>query len=166
MNIFILDEDPQLAAQYLANKHVVKMILESAQLLCTAHHIRPAITYTYPSVFYKKTHENHPCAIWCRETSGNYFWLASHAIELCKEYTFRYGKIHKTQSLIEWLEKHFPYIKSDFMTDFPQCMPEIYKRSNVVEAYRAYYIYDKMKKIQCNWTKREKPFWIKEANDT
>lgn len=162
MNIFILDKDPQLAAQYLANKHVIKMILESAQLLCTAHHLHPEVYYKYPTL-YKKTHENHPCAIWCRENTTNYLWLSSHAFYLCEEYTFRYNKIHKTQPLIEWLSLYLPRIPMmKDMTDFPQCMPEIYKRSDVVEAYRAYYIYDKMKKIQCNWTKREKPFWIKE----
>lgn len=163
MNIFFLDEDPKLAAQYMCDKHVVKMVLESAQLLCTAHHISPAII-NYPTniTFYKKTHENHPCAVWCRKNQMNYLWLANHAIELCKEYTFRYGKVHKTQPLIIWLRNNFPTIPLSLMSDPPQCMPEMYKRKDVVEAYRAYYILDKMKKIQCNWTKRDKPYWIKE----
>lgn len=167
MNIFFLDEDPELAAKYMCDKHVVKMILESAQLLCTAHHLRPEPYYKYPTL-YKKTHENHPCAIWCRENSANYVWLSNHAFYLCEEYTFRYNKIHKTQTLIEWLSLQLPHFSMVFgeFTDPPQCMPEMYKRKDVVEAYRAYYILDKMKKIQCNWTKREKPYWIKETNET
>jgi hypothetical protein len=90
VNIFYLDKSPVLAAQMQVNKHVVKMILESAQLLCTSHHMCPK--HDLPEKFYKKTHYNHPSAIWARESVDNYKWLCEHAMALCEEYTYRYGK--------------------------------------------------------------------------
>ena len=65
MNIFVLDNDPFKAAEYQCDKHVVKMVLETAQLLCSAHETAP----------YKRTHYNHPCAIWTRSSLSNYMWL-------------------------------------------------------------------------------------------
>ena len=90
MNIFYLDSDPVKAAQIQYNKHVVKMILESAQMLCTAHHHYDEDT----DVPYKKAHYNHPSTIWTRESDDHYMWLFDHMCALGKEYTKRYGKTH------------------------------------------------------------------------
>ena len=84
MNIFFLDEDPTMSAQYHVDKHVVKMILETAQLLCGVHHATaPDNTY----VPYKLSHKNHPCSIWARTSLSNYLYLCELGLELCKEYT-------------------------------------------------------------------------------
>ena len=90
MNIFYLHRDPVIAAKVQYNKHVVKMILESAQMLCTAHHHYDEDT----DVPYKKAHYNHPSTIWTRESDEHYMWLFDHMCALGKEYTKRYGKIH------------------------------------------------------------------------
>ena len=86
MNIFFLDFNTQKCAQYHCDKHVVKMILETAQLLCGVHHMIPQVT---PQVPYKLSHKNHPCAIWTRDSLSNYLYLCDLGLELCKEYTYR-----------------------------------------------------------------------------
>jgi hypothetical protein len=161
LNIFILDQDPKLAAQYQCNKHVVKMILESAQLLSTTHRL---LSDNPPDFLYKATHKNHPCTIAVRTNLTNYKWLTEHALELCKEYSFRYKKKHKSQPIIEWCQNNIPNIPL-FLNrlTLPQCMPEEYKKENdIVEAYRQYYRECKMKTIQCIWTNRQRPYWIGE----
>jgi len=156
MNIFYVDSDPKKAAESLCDKHVVKMILETAQLLCTAISISNNVETPY-----KATHKNHPCAIWARESLANFFWLYTHGIALCKEYTARYNKIHKSESIIEWCGSQIQALKakSSSFTTPPLCMPDQYKTSNPVESYRKYYILDKMQNIKCEW-KRNKPSWI------
>lgn len=135
MNIFVLDEDPNQAARFACDKHVVKMILESAQLLCAA--------FPEGDAPYKKTHVNHPCSIWTRANNSNYEWLVQHAYALCAEYTKRYGKVHKSQSVIEWCDINRPNLPEEPITPFPQAMPDQYKSSNPIQAYRAYYIGEK-----------------------
>lgn len=136
MNIFVLDTDPQNCARYHCNKHVIKMILETAQLLSTAHHV---LDGTSPST-YKKTHPNHPCAKWVRETSANYRWTWKLLDALCEEYTLRYGKKHKTER-----EQLIPLIvtpkniKDSPLTPWPQAMPDHHRRPDAVSAYRTYY---------------------------
>ena len=95
MNIFYLHEDPQLAASYMYDKHKVKMILESAQMLCTAHHCYGNAEQKL-NVPYKQAHLNHPSTIWARKSRATYRWLYLHMIALGHEYTKRYGKIHLT----------------------------------------------------------------------
>lgn len=144
MNIFFLHMLPKKAAEYHCDKHVVKMILECAQLLYSAHWIlNPE---KVPSSAYKKTHVNHPCSIWTRESIENYEWLCSLAIELCKEYTFRYGKIHKTQQHIEWLINNPPFnIPNISMTQIRLAMPDEFKTDDPIESYRTFYRESKMK---------------------
>ena len=96
MNIFFLDYDTKKCAKYHCDKHVVKMILETAQLLCGAHWV------TGSEAPYKLSHKNHPCSIWVRESLSNYLYLCDLGLELCKEYTYRYGRTHKSQQIIEW----------------------------------------------------------------
>lgn len=158
MNIFALDECPINSAQYAVDKHVIKMILESAQLLCTAHHTCPT-NVSYPAKFYKPTHKNHPCSIWVRESVENYKWLCDHAIALCDEYEYRYGKKHASLQIIEWCSSNIPNIPSVGLTPFKMAMPDKYKTDNPVYSYRMYYFYDKRLKFNCTWKLREKPGW-------
>tara|TARA_R110000824_G_scaffold95111_1_gene228861 strand:- start:2120 stop:2689 length:570 start_codon:yes stop_codon:yes gene_type:complete len=162
LNIFYLHKSPVLAAQQMCDKHVVKMILESAQLLCTTHHVCPTDA-ELPAKFYKKTHINHPSAIWVRTSVANYDWMCLHAIALCKEYTHRYGKIHASQAIIEWCSDSLPAIPDSYQTEMPQCMPDEYKTDNSIQSYRDYYWHDKRKNIAMKWTKREKPRWWRRA---
>ena len=158
MNIFFLDKDPVKAAQYQCDKHVVKMILESAQLLCSAHHILGSIGER-PTKFYKLTHKNHPCAIHIRKNPSNYKWMTDHANALCDEYTYRYGKVHASESLIDWCFWNYPKFDEITFGEQPQAMPEEYRDEDPVVAYRNYYSQHKMKTIDCRWTKRVKPEW-------
>ena len=133
MNIFVVDQDPVISARSLLDKHVTKMPLESAQLLCSA--------FPENSAPYKRTHVNHPCAIWVRTTRDNFEWLVLHGLELCEEYTRRYGKTHASRRVIEWARDnvHRLVFTEKGLTPFVQAMPEIYRSRCAVEAYRAYY---------------------------
>jgi hypothetical protein len=157
MNIFFLSANAEDAAKQHCDKHVVKMILETAQLLFTSHWVLNPTGL--PSNAYKKTHPNHPCGIWLRESLTNYNWLCELGYWLCKEYTFRYGKIHKTQAHIEWLTANPPASLTDIgMTSIRQAMPIQYKNENPVKAYQTYYIEDKMRILK--YTKRERPAFL------
>ena len=143
MNIFYLDKDPYKAASYFYDKHKVKMILESAQMLCTAHHV-----YGNPDdVPYRQAHLNHPSTIWARESRPNYYWLYEHMIALGQEYTKRYGKIHKTIDKCRFALSFCPDgITSEQFTEPPQCMPDEYKVPGCsITAYWNYYEQDKYK---------------------
>jgi len=143
MNIFYLDKDPVKAASFFYNRHVVKMILESAQLLCTAHIISDGEAANVP---YKATHKNHPSAIWARESTANYKWLYDHMIALGNEYTRRYGKKHLTILKCSGALCKAPNnITKVDLTPMPQCMPDQYKvPGNSVEAYWNYYEAEKV----------------------
>jgi hypothetical protein len=164
LNIFYVDSDPLLAAQALCNKHVVKQILESAQILCTVHRYynsdpRPSM---YENVkFYKSTHVHHPVIRWCQENLANYNWLAQHATDLCKEYTYRYNKKHQSQNIITLCGLFYPLgIKIGVPQTKPAlAMPNEYKDEDPVKAYRRYYTEYKRNTIQMKWTKRNPPEW-------
>lgn len=148
-----------MAAQYQCDKHVVKMILESCQMLSTAH--RELDNATDP-ILYKSTHKNHPSNIWVRADIMNYYWLWHHTVWLAKEYTFRYGKIHKCErdGLIEYLRaspKNIPRGVENLRP--PQCMPDKYKRPDTIAAYRAYYCGEKAGFAK--WSGRPVPDWFK-----
>ena len=146
MNIFYLHQAPEQAARYQYNKHVVKMILESAQMLCTAHHV-----YGSPeqkeNVPYKQAHLNHPSTIWVRTNNRNYMWLYWHMIALGEEYTKRYNKKHLTITKCkDFLYKPPAYLKDALYgdpIDMPQCMPDEYKDKCSIQAYWNYYIHEK-----------------------
>jgi hypothetical protein len=156
MNIFLLDTDTRKCAQYHCDKHVVKMILETAQLLCGVHHMTDQVTDQVP---YKLSHKNHPCAIWSRESLSNYLYLCDLGLELCKEYTYRYGKRHKSQEVIEWCVTNKPNICDKEFTEPARAMPNEYKVDSVVESYRNYYIGEKSKIAV--WKNRDTPEWFK-----
>ena len=153
MNIFFLDFDTKKCAQYHCDKHVVKMILETAQLLCGAHWV---IGNEAP---YKLSHKNHPCAIWTRTSLSNYIYLCDLGLELCKEYTYRYGKRHKSQDVIEWCLINKPNIHDVDFTSPPLAMGDEFKiENNVIESYRNYY--REGKKLIVSWKNRVIPSWF------
>lgn len=173
MNIFVVDEDPIIAAEMLCDKHCIKMILESCQLLSTAHHVcdgqqiqvtgkRTYTTYACkkPNLL-KATMINHPCTIWARAARDNYLWLWKHAYAMCKEYTRRYGKVHKLEALLLGdlynPPKHIPKGK---LTPFAQAMPDDCRDANAVIAYRKYYITAKVDIAK--WKMNNAPTWYTE----
>lgn len=133
MNIFVLDRDPVTAAQFALDKHVTKMVLETAQLLCSA--------FPQGAAPYKRTHYNHPCGVWTRASRDNFRWLATHGLALADEYEFRYGKVHKSRGVILWCIEHLNDVvfPAADLTPFALAMPDEFKQADAVEAYRAYY---------------------------
>ena len=151
MNIFYLDEDPRLAAQFQCDKHVVKMVLESAQILSTVCKAEGV---------YRPTHKNHPCTLWAGSHNGNYEWLIEHAFALVDEYRYRYGKEHASLRVIKICRDNRPLLLAG-ESQPAQAMPENLRIPyKPVLAYRRYYTEVKMREIQCKWTKREKPYWV------
>lgn len=159
MNIFFLHWDPRICAMMYVDKHVLKIIIEIVQMLSCSHHVTDS-NYTPP---YKITHKNHPCTIWVRTSIDNYNYTVKLGLELCKEYTHRYGKIHKCQSYIKELGNNIPPIPSIGFTPPAQAMPDMYKdNKDAVEAYRAYYFFEKIDLHV--WKKRDVPKWITETH--
>ena len=159
MNIFYLDKDPIIAAQMSCDKHVVKMILESAQMLCSTHRVLDGDEIANEAGLYKMAHKNHPSTIWVCSNAWNYRWLWRHMSALMREYTHRYDKHHATERLKKCLARTPTNISyEDKFTDPPQCMPEICKGDDTVLAYQKYYIIEKSGFAR--WTKREKPAWF------
>ena len=176
MNIFFLDRNPRLAAEYHCDKHVVKMILESAQLLSTAHRIldgqlvggksktgrnvkRWILNDNRETVLYQAGHVNHPSAVWVRSNIDHYRYLYDLLQFLTDEYTYRYKKDHKCAQLIPALFTSPINIDCDSpWQDPPQAMPEDVKvAGDPVTAYRNYYI--NYKNGFAKWTRRDKPDW-------
>ena len=162
MNIFISDVDPIKSAINLDDKRVNKMILESAQMLCTALHLNNASHLAK----YRITHANHPSNIWVREGRANYNWLLQHMKALADEYTYRTGKTHKTyRDLYEDLVKGSELIPDKPLTPFANCaarqdMGINYKHlEDVPMAYRLYLV-DRWErdKLVPKWTNRSRPF--------
>ena len=139
MNIFYLDESPVVAAKVQYNKHVVKMILESAQMLCAAHHVLGSKL----DIPYKLAHKNHPSTIWVRENSIHYDWLYFHMQASGFEYTKRYGKEHMSITKCRHLHVHPENIPHEPFEQPPQCMPDEYKDKCSIKAYWNYYIGEK-----------------------
>lgn len=136
------------------DSHVSKMPLETAQLLCTALHL----CSDHKDIPYKLTHQNHPCAIWARETLPNYKTLCNLGLHLCKEYTYRYKKIHASQDVIIYCVKHFPNIPDTIQTPFALAMGDEYKLEDPIESYRNYYI--EAKQHLARWKNRNIPSWF------
>ena len=155
MNIFYLHECPDKAARLQYNKHVVKMILESAQMLCTAHHCY-GDKYQVENVPYKQAHLNHPSTIWTRRSKSTYMWLYNHMIALGDEYKKRYGKTHlsitKCKDFLAIPPRH---IQGDDWCQPPQAMPDEYKTECSIQAYWNYYIGEKHVVVNHN---KEKPY--------
>lgn len=181
MNIFVLDSDPDTAALYHCDKHVLKMILETGQLLCTAHWVlwakqlgkersdfrlvRDLQQFLLESVPkdrqppWKLTHINHPCSVWVRETVSNYHWTLRLMGSLLQQYKRRYKKRHKSTTVYEWLVENVPPgIPDEYVTDHPLCMPDECKVGNdAVASYRKYYT--ERKAYMAKWKNGVTPPW-------
>jgi hypothetical protein len=141
MNIFVLSLDPKECAEMHVDKHVVKMILEYCQLLCTAHWVLdPESDH---AALYKKTHTNHPCAKWVRESISNYMWLLSLLKCLFVEYEYRYKRVHASKRLLGDLEIPPDNIPIGRKTPFALAMPDEYKVGTAVDSYIEYYRHGK-----------------------
>ena len=139
MNIFFLHRDPSRAAKAQCDKHVVKMVLETAQMLSTGAH---KFKYTGVTGLYKPAYENHPMTQWVSLTKNNYMWTCEHGLALSKEYTVRYKKFHACQQVIDAIRELYPSLSSfKNITDPPQCMPDKFKQDDFVRAYRDYYVH-------------------------
>lgn len=161
MNIFILDNNLEKCAEYHNDKHVIKMILEHTQMICTVLNERRIITP------YRSTHINHPCVKWLRESDANINWLSGLTYFLNDEYKFRFNKEvnHKSFDVLdEVLEDAISSGKLSIVpffhhTPFRECMPSYCKKDTIVESYRNYY---KLEKGHiATWTKRGEPEWWK-----
>lgn len=150
MNIFILDYNPKIAAQYQADKHVVKQVLETAQILSTVC-----------GGPYKPTHAGHPCTIWAGQNITNLNWLIRHGLALAEEYTYRYQRRHKSEAVIRFiadrLANQIPsHIASVGVSPYVQCMPDEFRDKDPVVAYRKYY----HSKSFAQWNRgRAAPYW-------
>ena len=158
MNIFMLDYDVNKCAQFHVDKHVVKMILEYAQLLSTAHHMLDGIP---EFKCYKPTHKNHPSSLWVREAQENYHYVHNLLKALCVEYTYRYNKIHKTEreGIVNSLKQIPVNLKPKKMTPIKLAMDNEFKLSDGVQSYRNYY--KNGKKHLHVWKNRPIPYWMK-----
>ena len=176
MNIFALSFDPMKAAHALCDKHIPKMVLETAQLLCGA--------FPEGTAPYKRTHYNHPCAKWVRESPFNYAWLVQHGLELAREYERRFGREHASVGAIVYCQDFaakevfakdtrtadFAMTEASlhnvrwrgFTEPFAQAMPEQYRHHNPVTAYRAYYIGEKARFAKWERGRKPPPWWPKE----
>jgi len=183
MNIFYLHPEPKVCAQMHVDKHCIKMILEYAQLLSTAHRVLDGIvtmgtsasgrkknTYRLmderDTILYSATHINHPSAVWVRQSKENYLWLHSLLCELSQEYTYRYGKVHKCEQigLIDALGKFPNSLKSRGFTEPTPAMPDELKvKGDSIMSYRNYYISNKQR--MASWSgkvnSRNAPVWFK-----
>jgi len=156
MNIFLLDHDIERCAQYHCDQHVVKMILESVQILCTTLNKMGLETP------YKSTHRNHPCVLWVGESFDNFLWLKDLTLYLDDEYRFRFEKqaSHRSIDVLHSISG-YRYARRG-LTPFVQAMPVEYKiPGDTVSAYRQFYIAEK--KHFARWTRRDKPQWFKDA---
>ena len=165
MNIFYLSNCPQEAAESHNDKHCVKMILEYAQMLSTAH--RELDGDKAPDILYKSTHKNHPSTIWTRSSKQHYDWLYRLFRQLSAEYTLRYSKsgnwgrdlkVHKTWNKLGKILKTAPKnIKDNGWVDPPQCMPDHCKKPDTIDAYRNYYLTEKAS--FSTWKYSQQPTW-------
>jgi hypothetical protein len=163
VNVFILDENPALAARYHMDVHVVKMVLESAQLLSTCF-LHFDIVGDKSKV-YKPTHLNHPCSVWLRESFSNVVWLYQLLKELLYEYTYRFGRIHACSRLVPYFSRCLTKLSKQQLdtglSPFAQAMPDEYRNECPVVAYRTYYLEKKVYMKRAGWNKnRPAPEWV------
>ena len=153
MNIFVLDTDVRKCARYHADRHVVKMILESAQMLCTVLYQQGI------AAPYRPTHARHPCTLWAGQSLKNWLWLQKLALALNDEFIYRYRKTvsHRSAEVIK--ELPLPPLSFQERTPFAQAMPEQYRiPGDAVTAYRRFYMGEKAR--LATWTRRRKPRWF------
>ena len=154
MNRFVLDTDPVVAARYHCDKHVVKMIVEEAQMLSTVHRQFGS----FDERLYRATHRHHPCTVWAGASTANYEWAYRLFVELCAEYTRRYKRVHATARLLAALVSPPAGVPVGGLTSFPQAMPEVLRGDDPVVAYRLFYMLEKARFAR--WTGCEVPSWF------
>lgn len=157
MQVFILDMDMKKSARYYSDKHLIKIILEAVQILCTA------VNLSGGTAAYKSTHINHPINKWCRKSLSNWIWLREFVKVLNAEKIYRYGSPHKAAFFA--MQLPLPNIPDIGITDFPQAMPNIYKSRDPIKAYRKYYRCEKatFKSGPATWKNRPIPFFMVNA---
>lgn len=156
MNIFVLDQDMRRCARYYADQHVVKMILEGTQMLCTVLNENGVETP------YKSTHTKHPCTLWTGKSLENWRWLRRLTLELNREFKYRYRREIDHQSAVVARALPQPPIPDLGLTEFAQAMPEEYRvPGDAVSAYRSFYVGEKAR--FATWTRRRRPRWFCEA---
>lgn len=158
MNIFVTDPDPQVCATALDDKRLVKMVLETAQLLCTAV-IHCGVD---EGRLYKATHANHPCSLWARETRENFYWLTQHGIYLSNEYSMRFRKRHRSLLVIHLASDFGEYLPEGELTPFKNCT-DFKDAPDVYQAYR-HALSSKWANDAANgrfpkWTNAKRPEW-------
>lgn len=155
MNIFAISDSPIAAGVHLVDKHIVKMPLETAQMLCAAHYVLKS-NYIAP---YKPTHLNHPCSKWVIESEQNYDWLVCHGIAMCLEYAERYNKQHACLKVILWADTARPFLPKKNITPFAKAMPVEYQiHENPVICYQQFYMHGK--KHLHAWKNNKKPSFL------
>jgi hypothetical protein len=152
MNLFILDIDPVIAAEMNCDRHVCKIIIESAQMLCLGHWATGS-----QAEYYARTHMNNHVSKWVRENKSNYRWTISHGLSLCDEYTRRYSKVHAVRRIIEWCRDNEPKIPDGDLTAFRQAVAEDCYNPDPVYAYHLYYV--KYKSYFAKWKLGNIPEW-------
>lgn len=184
MNLFILSANAKEAAQAHADKHVVKMILETCQMLYTAHwttqypelikksrkNLELASLATAPKKLnsdtrgYTHSHINHPCTKWIRASLENYLYACELGIQLGEEYTYRWNKVHACAEHVRWLKENPPALPSIGLTPFAIAMDDKYKTSHdPIECYRNYYLTAKKDRGLLKYTRRPVPSFISTA---
>ena len=182
MNIFVLHEDPKVAAQMHCERHILKMIIEHTQMMAATYYHTIGINRKkeilenqekVSSLFsgfprkdengndnpYKISHVNHPCTVWTRASLSNFNWLLDCTKALCEEFTYRYKGIHSVESIVDWMYQNPPQIEDIGLTPFAQAIPDFYKGSDPIEAYRKYYAF-KTSYMKVNWKLEERtPSW-------
>jgi len=159
MNIFAVADQPEIAANQLCLKHVCKMVVESTQMLCSAF---PENT---PNLPYARTHYNHPCAVWTRQTLGNFNWLMIHAMHLADRFARVYNHQHKCKEMLFSLSSIANNLDRSILvnrekTPFPLVMPDRYKIPlNRIASYRNYYIHEKASFAKWESLERIPPWW-------
>lgn len=161
MNIFVTSPDPVACAKVLDDKRLVKMVLETAQLLCTCHNI---LGTALANQLYKTTHINHPCAVWVRQSKANYDWTVRHLESLCIEYSNRFYKQHACVSLLEKFKKVVPNFELLGITPFANCTEYKDHPSGTFVAYQQQmkdkWVADNKTNRPAKWTNSFPPLWL------
>jgi len=158
MNIFLLDHDIELCAQYHCDQHVVKVIMGGVQIMCTA------LNKLGLDTPYASTQRKHPCVLWVGESYDNFLWLKALTLSLNDEYVYRFDKVNDHAS-IDVLQSisGYRYARRG-LTSFAQAMPAQYRiPGNAMQAYRQFYIAEKP---DARWTRREQPAWFTQPATT
>ena len=166
MNRFLINYSPELCARDMCDKHVVKMPLEEAQMLCTTVRLR-ALEYAEEAGLYRAVHQKHPCTIWVGQSRANYLYSLDMFREMCREYTYRYGKVHASWRLYDALVDAAQFVPDGGITPHPECFSEHTDLKSgkpwPIQSYRKFY-QTKQHRFKMKWTGRAVPDWFEYLN--